>query len=134
MAIDINGSRIVQRERTKVGGDKEVLTELYDSSGNKISESYYTEMHGEKVTLEGDETAIIQHPDGSISYFESISGAYKFKERLIFSPSGKLENVISRGEETTLDHELGLIESARHMFANAREEHDDFSIDEEGPL
>lgn len=127
MGIDIDGSRIVQRERTKVGGDKEVLTELYDSSGNKISESYYTEMRGEKVTLEGDETAIIQHPDGSISYFESISGAYQFKERLIFSPSGKLENVISKEEETALGHELGLIESARHMFYHAKEVPDEFS-------
>jgi hypothetical protein len=126
MAINIGDSQVRQMKRTKIDGPEEVLTESFDPAGNKISESYHIRTPGgDEVTLH-DEEAMVSHPDGSISYFKSISGAFKFEERLIFSPTGELETVADKANEDLLNKDLGLIMSARLMFDQARVNREEF--------
>ncbi len=129
MVLKIGDSNVSQLKRTKIGGTEEVITERKDASGN-ISVSYHLRTTGgEEVTLHEDE-ALIQDPD-SARLFKLIDGTYQLKEILFFSPTGEVKSADKEEEKDQMDHDRHLIESARHMFVNAQEEHAEFSKVEE---
>lgn len=126
MALKVGDSQISQSRGSGKDGSEVTLTESYDAEGKKVDVvSHIRKPSGEEITVHGDE-AMVQRPDGSVSYFKLTGGGLQFREGLLFKPTGEAISVAMSHDQ--IEQDKALIESARLMMQSAgdmREVEDD---------